>query len=119
MLVLYASLAYGVLLFGFGLAHTLWLGAVMIALLGAADSVTVAVRQTTVMLTTPDHMRGRAFSLMIVAAQTANNIGTIWVGAWAAWIGAANTMLLGGVISIAATLLIARVWAPIRQYRSP
>jgi hypothetical protein len=119
LLVLYASLAYGVLLFGFGLADTLWLGAVMIALLGAADSVTVAVRQTTVMLTTPDHMRGRAFSLMIVAAQTANNIGTIWVGAWAAWIGASNTMLLGGVISIAATLIIARAWAPIRQYRSP
>ncbi len=119
LLVLYASLAYGVLLFGFGLANTLWLGALMIALLGAADSVTVAVRQTTVMLTTPDHMRGRAFSLMIVAAQTANNIGTIWVGAWAAWIGAANTMLLGGVISIIATIVIARVWSPIREYRSP
>ena len=28
-------------------------------------------------ITTPDHMRGRAFSFMILAAQTANNIGTI------------------------------------------
>jgi ENTS family enterobactin (siderophore) exporter len=118
MLVLYASLAYGVFLFGFGTANTLWLGAVMIALLGAADSVTVAVRQTTVMLTTPDHMRGRAFALMIVVAQTANNIGTIWVGFWAATIGAANTMVLGGVISIVATLAIWRFWRPIREYRS-
>lgn len=119
MLVLYASLAYGFILFGFGTASSLWMGALMIALLGAADSVTVAVRQTTVMLTTPDHMRGRAFALMIVAAQTANNVGTIWVGAWAGSIGAGNTMVLGGFISIAATLVIWRFWRPIREYRSP
>jgi MFS family permease len=118
MLVLYASLAYGAFLFGFGSVSTLWLGALMIALLGAADAVTVAVRQTTVMLTTPDHMRGRAFALMILAAQTANNVGTIWVGAWAAAIGAANTMVLGGVISMGATLLIWRFWRPIREFRS-
>jgi MFS family permease len=74
-LVLYASLAYAVILFGFGTANSLWMGMLMIGLLGAADAVTVAVRQTTVMLTTPDQMRGRAFALMILAAQTANNVG--------------------------------------------
>ena len=118
MLVLYASLAYGVFLFGFGMAGSLWMGVLMIAALGAADAVTVAVRQTTVMLTTPDHMRGRAFALMILAAQTANNVGTIWVGAWAAAIGAANTMVLGGIIAIVATCLIWRFWRPIREFRS-
>ena len=92
MLVLYASLAYGFILFGFATAGSLWLGMLMIAALGAADAVTVAVRQTTVMLTTPDHMRGRASALMILAAQTANNVGTIWVGVWAGAIGASNTM---------------------------
>lgn len=118
MLVLYASLAYGFILFGFGTANSLLMGVLMIALLGAADAVTVAVRQTTVMLTTPDHMRGRAFALMILAAQTANNVGTIWVGAWAGAIGAGNTMVLGGVISVVATLLIWRFWRPIREFRS-
>lgn len=119
MLVLYASMAYGVFLFGFGSVNTLWLGAVMIGLLGASDSVTVAVRQTTVQLTTPDHMRGRAYAFMIMAAQTANNVGTIWVGFWAAAIGAGNTMVLGGVISLVATVIIWRVWRPIREYRYP
>jgi MFS family permease len=119
MLVLYATLAYALVLFGFGTVSTLWLGAVMIAGLGAADAVTVAVRQATVMLTTPDHMRGRAVSFMILAAQTANNLGTIWVGLWAAVIGAANTMILGSAISLVATLLIWRMWRPIREYRSP
>ncbi len=118
MLVLYASFAYGFILFGFGTASTLWFGALMIAALGAADAVTVAVRETTVMLTTPDNMRGRAFALLILAAQTANNIGTIWVGAWAGAIGASNTMVLGACISIAATALIWRFWRPIREFRA-
>ena len=118
MLVLYASFAYGFILFGFGLANSLWLGILMIALLGAADAVTVAVRQTTIMLTTPDDMRGRAFALMYLAAQTANNVGTIWVGFWAGAIGASNTMVLGGFISIAATAFIAVLWRPIRDFRS-
>ncbi|MBT5722959.1 MAG: MFS transporter [Gammaproteobacteria bacterium] len=118
MLVLYASFAYGFFLFGFGTATTLWFGILMIALLGAADAVTVAVRLTTVMLTTPDHMRGRSFALMILAAQTANNVGTIWVGTWAGLIGASNTMVMGGVISIVATALIWWFWKPIREFRS-
>ncbi len=118
MLVLYASFAYGFILFGFGTASTLWFGILMIAALGAADAVTVAVRQTTVMLTTPDHLRGRAFALMVLAAQTANNVGTIWVGTWAGAIGASNTMVLGGFISVAATVLIWRFWRPIREFRS-
>jgi len=116
MLVLYASFAYGFFLFGFATANTLIIGMIMIALLGAADAVTVAVRNTTIMLTTPDHMRGRAFALMIVAAQTANNVGTIWVGAWAGAIGAENTMLMGAIISIVMTGLILWWWKPIRQF---
>ncbi|MDC1101527.1 MFS transporter [Pseudomonadales bacterium] len=118
MLVLYASFAYGVILFGLGIATTLLGGMLMIALLGAADAVTVAVRQTTVLLTTPDEMRGRAYALMILAAQTANNIGTIWVGFWAGAIGAGNTMVMGGIISITATAVIWYVWKPIGRYRS-
>ena len=118
LIVLWASLAYGLFLLAFGLTNSLITGMILIALLGAADSVTVAVRVTTVMLTTPDKMRGRAFSLMYVAAQTSNNIGTIWVGFWAGLIGASNTMIMGGIISIAMTLLILLLWEPIRKYRS-
>ncbi len=118
MLVLYASFAYGVFLFGFGSVNNLVLGMILIGLLGAADAVTVAVRTATVMLTTPDHMRGRAFSLLFLTASTANNVGTIWVGFWASSIGAANTMIMAGFISIGATALIWLFWRPIREFRS-
>ncbi len=119
VLVLIASLVYAALLFAMGAAPWLWLGLIVIAMLGAADAVTVAVRQSTVQLTTPDEMRGRAFSFMVLAAQTANNVGIIWVGFWAGSIGAPNAMLLGGALGIAATLLIGLLWKSVRAYRAP
>jgi predicted MFS family arabinose efflux permease len=117
MLVLYASLAYAIFLFGFSAFSVLWVGVIFIALIGGADSVTVAVRHTTVQLTTPDHMRGRAHSFMVLSATTANNIGTLWVGLWADAIGAQSTMLMGAVLALVATVVIWRVWRPIREYR--
>jgi MFS family permease len=117
MLVLYASLAYALFLFGFSTISVLWLGAMALALIGGADAVTVAVRHTTVQLTTPDNMRGRAHAFMVLTAQTANNIGTLWVGIWADIIGEQQTMLMGALLAFAATLVIWRLWKPIRQYR--
>ncbi len=119
MLVLYAALAYAVALFFFSNVTTLWAGAATIGLIGAADAVTVAVRHTTVQLTTPDHMRGRAYAFLILAAQTANNVGTLWVGFWSAWIGARGTMTMGAVLAMVATLIIWCAWRPIREYRYP
>ncbi len=119
LLVLGASCVYALLLFALGVAPALWVGMIVIAGLGAADAVTVAVRQTTVQLTTPDEMRGRAFSFMVLAAQTANNLGIIWIGFWAGSIGAPDTMLLGGALGLGASLLIALVAKSVRQYRAP
>ena len=119
IMVLGASAVYAALLFALGAAPWLWLGMIVIALLGAADAVTVAVRQVTVHLTTPDEMRGRAFSLMVLMAQTANNIGIFWVGSWSGQIGVDNTYFMGGAIGLGATLLIGLLWRSISRYRAP
>ena len=119
MLVLYATLGYGILLLAFGFSSWLWLGAAVIIGLGATDAIGMTTRQTTVQLTTPDHMRGRAVSAHSVSAMSANNLGTFWVGFMSDEIGARNTMLLGGAISVA---VVAAVWAlmrGIREYRYP
>jgi len=119
MLVIYASLAYALVLLVFSNVAALWAGMITIALIGAADAVTVAIRQTTVQLTTPDEMRGRASAFLVLAAVTANNIGTLWVGIWSALIGERATMMLGAFLALGATLLIWRVWKPLREYRYP
>ncbi len=119
MIVLYATLAYAFLLFAFGFSTATWMGVVVIAGLGAADAVGMTMRQVTVQLTTPDRMLGRALSFQSLVAQSANNAGTIEVGVMSAAIGAKNTLLLGGVIGVAATLVIWRAMRGIREYRYP
>ena len=119
MLVLYATAVYAALVAAFGLTPWLWLGTLIIAGLGATDAIGMTTRQTTVQLTTPDDMRGRAVSAHSVSAMTANNVGTFWVGTMSERVGAANTMLLGGAVSAA---VVAAVWAlarGMREYRYP
>ncbi len=101
MLVIYATLAYGFLLIAFGLSNSLWLATIIIVSLGVTDAIGMATRQTTVQLTTPDNMRGRATSFHELSAESANNIGTIEVGFLSQQIGAGSTMVLGGFLAVA------------------
>lgn len=119
MLVLYASILYGILLLPFATAAWLPVGILLIALLGATDAVGMTVRQTTVQLTTPDEMLGRALSFFSIAAVTANNLGTVWVGTLTALMGAENMLLLGAALSMSTTWLTWRLVPGIRTYRYP
>ncbi len=119
LIVLIAHFVYALLLFPFALVPYLWVGLICIAGLGAMDAMSVTVRQATVQLSTPDAMRGRALSVMLFSAQTANNVGTLWVGMLSALIGASGTMVVGGTASL---LFVAGVWQrarAVRDYRAP
>ncbi len=119
MLVLYATMVYAVLLIAFGFSTWLWLGTVIIVGLGATDAIGMTTRQTTVQLTTPDHMRGRAVSAHSVSAMSANNLGTFEVGFMSEQIGADNTMVLGGVVSVVVVIAVWWLVRGIREYRYP
>ncbi len=119
LIVLIAHAVYAALLFPFAVVPYLPVGLLCIAGLGAMDAMSVTVRQATVQLSTPDEMRGRALSVMLFSAQTANNVGTLWVGMLSALIGASGTMLIGGGASM---LFVAGVWQrvrAVREYRAP
>ena len=119
MIVLYATFIYAGLLFPLAVAPQLWLGLLLIGGLGTMDGVTVVMRQSIVQLTTPDHMRGRALSLQTLAAQTANNVGTLEVGILTALVGLSATLIFGGVASVLVTFWIWRAVPGIRDYRYP
>jgi len=117
MLVVYATVGFSLAVFLFGATTALWMGVAVIALMGATDGVSVTMRETVVQIETPDAMRGRTVSLGYLAAVTANNVGTIWVGFLAAEIGASLTMQIGGLLSLAITFGVWRGVAGLRQYR--
>jgi MFS family permease len=119
MLVMYASLGFALLLIALGFTTALWLGVVVLIGLGATDAIGMATRQTTVQLTTPDNMRGRAVSFNNVAAMSANNIGTFEVGFMSDQIGAGYTMVLAGVVGLLVVIVVWRSMRAIRDYRYP
>ena len=115
-IVLYATLIYAFLLILFGFSTSIWIGLFALIGLGAADAVGMTMRQTVVQLTTPDNMRGRATAAHSLAAMSANGFGKWEVGIMSDTIGAGNTMILGGVVSILVVLVIWYGLSGVRKY---
>jgi MFS family permease len=97
----------------FGLATMLfavstWLPLSMLALavLGAADSVSVVIRFTLVQIETPDAMRGRVSAINYLFVNTSNTLGEFESGLIASWLGAVPSAFIGGLGS----LLVAAIW---------
>ncbi len=116
LIVLGATMAYAIGLIAFGLNPIFWVGLVIVAFLGATDSVGMTMRQAIVQLTTPDRLIGRASSAHSFAAMSANNIGQMEVAFVSAAIGAGATMVVGGFVGIAVVAVIWVVVPGVRRY---
>jgi len=104
--LLWAVALYGASTLVFGLSTHFMLSLVMLGIGGAADMVSVVIRQTLVQLETPDAMRGRVSAVNSVFIGGSNQLGEFRAGATAAWIGPVGSVVLGGV----GTLLVAGLW---------
>lgn len=98
---------FGVAVLFFGLSSSFALSLIALAVMGAADMVSVFVRSTVVQLATPDAMRGRISALHMLSVNAANELGEFRAGIVAAWLGAVPAVLLGGIGS----LVVVGVWA--------
>lgn len=97
---------YGAMMIVFGLAQTFWLAFAALAVSGAADMVSVVIRQSLVQLETPDPMRGRVGAVNSVFIGASNQLGEFESGATAAVLGPVGSVLLGGV----GTLVVVAAW---------
>jgi hypothetical protein len=77
-----------------------------LATLGAADMVSIVVRQTLVQLQTPDAMRGRVNAVNSLFIGTSNQLGEFESGVTAALFGTVASVVIGG----AGTLLVVAIW---------
>jgi len=96
-----AVAVYGVATTVFGLSSWFWLSMAALAVAGAADMVSVVVRQTLVQLETPDAMRGRVSAVNALFIGASNQLGEFESGATAALFGAVGSVLLGGLGTVA------------------
>jgi MFS family permease len=107
-----ASVAiFGIATIAFGLSRSLPLSLVCMAILGAADMISVYVRQSLMQIATPDEMRGRVGAISSLFVSASNELGEAESGFLAAAIGPVMAVVMGGVGTLAVVALWAR-WFP-------
>jgi MFS family permease len=75
--------------------------------LGAADMVSVVVRQTLVQINTPNEKRGRVSAVNSIFIGASNELGEFESGATAALLGTVPAAMIGGI----GTLVVVGLWA--------
>ena len=90
----------------FGLSRSFVVSLLALLVAGAADMVSVFVRQSLVQLRTPDEMRGRVAAVNLVFVGASNEFGEFESGLTAAWLGVVPAVVAGGV----GTLVIVALW---------
>jgi MFS family permease len=106
-LVIWSVAWFGLATVAFGLSRVFWFSLLMLAVTGAADTVSTVLRQTIRQLATPNYLRGRMTSINMVFFMGGPQLGEVEAGALAALIGAPLSVVVGGAGSLASALIAA------------
>ncbi|MFE3174438.1 MFS transporter [Amycolatopsis sp. NPDC059090] len=117
--VVIAICCWGAAMAAFGLAHSLWLALVFIALGGAADMVSSVYRQAILQTATTDEMRGRlqgVFTVVVAGGPRIADLTHGWsAAAWGTKVSATGGGLLVIVLTVASLAVLPGFW----RYRAP
>jgi MFS family permease len=106
---------YGLSTLVFALSRSMVLSVLALAILGAADMVSVFVRQTLVQIVTPDAMRGRVSAVSSLFIGASNELGEFESGGMARLLGPVGSAIFGGCGAILVTLLWAGIFPALRK----
>lgn len=110
-----AVIIFGVATVVFALSHLIWLSLLALAIMGAADMVSVVIRVSVVQLGTPDEMRGRVGAVNFLFINASNQLGEFESGITAAWLGTVPAAVLGGVGTVAVALVWMKLFPTLRH----
>ncbi|HEX7936594.1 MAG TPA: MFS transporter [Paraburkholderia sp.] len=106
---------YGISIAAFGLSRSFPLSLLLLAISGAADTISVIVRQTLIQLETPDRMRGRVAAVNTLFIGASNQLGEFESGVTATAFGAIGSVVLGGCATILVSLAWSRLFKPLAR----
>jgi hypothetical protein len=98
----------------FAVSHAIWLSVLALAVLGAADVVSMVIRISLVQLAPPDEMRGRVGAVNYLFVNTSYQLGEFESGITAALFGAMPAAVLGEVGTVAVALLWMKLFPTLR-----
>ncbi len=98
LIVIWAVVVWGAAIAATGVMGSLWLAAAMLAVAGAADSVSAVCRSTINQTVTPDHMRGRMSAVFTLVVTGGPRLGDIESGTVAGAAGVRFSVASGGLL---------------------
>jgi MFS family permease len=116
LVVIAAVIAWGLAVAGAGVVGSLWPAAALLALAGAADSVSAVCRQIINQTVTPDALRGRMSSVFSLVVTSGPRLGDIEAGAVAAATSARFSVASGGLACLAGTALVCLAFPALARY---
>jgi MFS family permease len=110
-----AVIIFGLATIVFAVSRSMGLSIMALAVMGAADTVSVVVRIALVQLSTPDEMRGRVGAVNYLFVNASNQLGEFESGLTAALLGTMPAVIVGGIGTILVALLWMRLFPTLRQ----
>jgi MFS family permease len=116
LFVIGAVAVWGIAIAAAGLAGSLWLAAGLLAIAGAADSVSAVCRSAINQSVTPDHLRGRMSSVFSLVVASGPRLGDVEAGTAAGLAGVRFSVVSGGVACVAGIAIVAFLFPALVRY---
>ena len=107
--IIWAATLWGVAIAAFGLAGPLWLALLFLAAAGAADMISGIFRMAIWNHTIPASIRGRTAAIEMISYHTGPSLGNAEAGFAARLFGVRASVVSGGVLCVAGSLLLALI----------
>jgi len=91
---------FGLSIIAFGLSSIFWVSILALFISGAADGISMVIRQTILQLKTPDDMRGRVASVNSMFVGSSNELGAFESGLAAKFMGPIIAVVFGGTMTL-------------------
>ena len=118
LVVIWAVIAWAVTITFAGLAASLWIAAALLAVAGAADSISAVCRTTINQTVTPDHMRGRMSSVFSLVVTSGPRLGDIESGIVAGATTPRFSVTSGGLACLVGVGVVMIAFPALKRYDS-
>lgn len=105
-LMIISVFGFGLCIFLFGMSEYFLLSFLLLMLSGMLDGISVVIRGTILQLKTPDNMKGRVMSVNSMFVMSSNELGQFESGVAARFLGVANAVIFGGMMTMSIAFLV-------------
>jgi MFS family permease len=116
--ILLTVATFGVATIFFAVSTSFALSLAALFVLGAADNISVVIRQTVLQLLTPDSMRGRVTAVSVIFIGSSNELGEFESGMMASMLGLVPSVVFGGFMTLVTVGVVSVIWPELSQLGS-